>query len=166
MFFQGEEGSMEVVWGGRERPGPSSGLALGQPWFILPSHGWRDLGRIVEGRLWSHSVTSLALVPPLTLLGSSGPKSHAVSGLAEQWCRVFSGSSPLDMASSIVSVSLYPLWSCLASEAHRAWRSKGLGNLARPAELLWTVALRGGRKGCICSHTIPFSVFFLYFTNL
>lgn len=106
MFVQGEEGVDGGDRGGGEEPGPS--LALGQPWLILPSHGWRHSGKIVEGCLWSLSLTSLAPVPPLTLLGSPGPKSPTVSVLAEQWCRVFcsiSGSSRLDTVSSIVSVS-------------------------------------------------------------
>lgn len=153
MFVQKDEGRWRGVWDAEERPSLSP--SLGQQWFILPSHGWRDLNRIVEGRLWSHSVTSLAPVLPLALLGSPGPKSQAVSELAEQWYRVLcsiSGSSRVDKVSSIVSVSFSPRWSLLASKPLWVWLIQGF----RLGQTIWWVSLDrcyGGRDEGMFSTT-------------
>ncbi|KAJ4934638.1 hypothetical protein JOQ06_007423, partial [Pogonophryne albipinna] len=91
-----------------------------------------------------------------------GPKSPAVSVLAEQWGRVFysvSGSSRLDTVSSIVSVSPYPLWSFLAPEPHGAQRRLGWSTDAGPfqqhkpglSSLRWAL----GRRHGVLSTTMP-----------
>lgn len=96
--------------------------------------------QLMDGGIWVGLLKGAcgASLWPLSLLGSPGPKSPAVRVLAEQWCRVFcsiSGSSRLDTVSSIVSVSLYPLWSFLAPESLRAKGRLGV----RLGQMVWWV---------------------------